>query len=212
MPPTRAAIGYPDIPGLPFSDRILNPVVRYDFGPGFNAVDLSGVMSIVPPRIVGVIPTYVPRVNEDGNETAGVPVGAAAGAARHLSRLEHDPLGRLRRTGLRLPGRLDSVREDEGRAARATTIRGCRSRSATARTRPMSRVVKRAADQAVRDRFLLPEDADRFVREAEASDVLTNAVAVSGPQCPAGVGRLRAARVAHAAARDRHARARLSGR
>ena len=33
-------------------------------------------------------------------------------------------------------------------------------------------VVKRAADRAVRDRFLLPEDAARFVREAEASDVL----------------------------------------
>jgi hypothetical protein len=32
--------------------------------------------------------------------------------------------------------------------------------------------VRRAAEQAVRDRFLLPEDATRIVREAEASDVL----------------------------------------
>jgi feruloyl esterase len=32
-------------------------------------------------------------------------------------------------------------------------------------------IVKRTADRAVQDRFLLPEDADRFVREAEASDV-----------------------------------------
>jgi len=26
-----------------------------------------------PPRILGTVPTYVPRVNADGNETAGVP-------------------------------------------------------------------------------------------------------------------------------------------
>ena len=30
-------------------------------------------MSLVPPRLVGVLPTYVPRVNQDGNETSGVP-------------------------------------------------------------------------------------------------------------------------------------------
>src|SRR4029079_3938187 len=71
---TRTAIGLPDIPGLPFSDRILNPLLRYDFGTGFNTADLSGVMSAVPPRILGVLPTYVPRVNEDGNEMVeGVP-------------------------------------------------------------------------------------------------------------------------------------------
>ena len=47
--------------------------MHYDFGPDFKAADLSGVMSIVPPRILGTLPTFVPRVNEDGNETAGVP-------------------------------------------------------------------------------------------------------------------------------------------
>jgi hypothetical protein len=33
-------------------------------------------------------------------------------------------------------------------------------------------IAKQAAEQAVRDRFLLPEDAARLVREAEASAVL----------------------------------------
>ena len=46
------------------------------------------------------------------------PVRADAGAARDVSRLEHGPLGVLRGAGLRLPGRVDSVREDEGRTAR----------------------------------------------------------------------------------------------
>src|SRR6185369_10635151 len=30
VPATKAAVGFPDIPGLPFSDHVLNPVVRYD--------------------------------------------------------------------------------------------------------------------------------------------------------------------------------------
>lgn len=32
-------------------------------------------------------------------------------------------------------------------------------------------LVRRAAEQAVKDRFLLPDDAARYVREAQASDV-----------------------------------------
>ena len=42
--------------------------------------------------------------------------------------------------------------------------------------------VRRAAEQAVRDRFLLPEDAARIVREADASDVLktTTPIAATG--------------------------------
>ena len=57
VPATRAAIGLPDIPGLPFNDGSSIRSLRYDFGAGFDAVDLSGVMSVVPPRILGVIPT-----------------------------------------------------------------------------------------------------------------------------------------------------------
>ena len=177
VPPTRAALGMPDIPGLPFSDRLLNPLLRYDFGPGFNAADLSGVMSLVPPRIVSVLPTYVPRVNEDGNETSGVPsvqLQAPLGTYLGWNTL---PLGRLRRTRLRIPGRLDSVREDEGGADQPATIRGCRSRSATARTKAYVSAVRKAADQAVKDRFLLPDDAARYVREAQASKVLEGSAA-----------------------------------
>src|SRR6185295_6736537 len=43
----------------------------------------------------------------------GSSVGAAAGAARHLPRMEHVSLRLLRRIRLRLPGRLDSFRENE---------------------------------------------------------------------------------------------------
>ena len=34
---------------------------------------MSGVLTRMPPRIVQVIPTFVPAVDADGNETSGVP-------------------------------------------------------------------------------------------------------------------------------------------
>src|SRR4029450_13840990 len=69
---TTAAMGLPDIPGLRLNDQILNPLLDYDFGASFKSADLSGVMPTVPPRVRRAFPTYVPRVNRDGNETAGV--------------------------------------------------------------------------------------------------------------------------------------------
>jgi len=168
---TRATVGFPEIPGLPFNDRVLNPVVRYDFGRGFNADDLSGTTSIVPPRVLGVVPTYVPRVNEDGNETAGVP-----------SVLMQAPLGtylgwNVYRSGFFAGhgcgfqgGWIPFAKTKAERLANHDPRLSLEERYGTLEN--YVAIVKRAADQAVRDRFLLPEDAERIVHEAEASDIL----------------------------------------
>ena len=42
-------------------------------GEGFRYRDVSGQISRQPPAIRGTIPSRVPRVDADGNETAGVP-------------------------------------------------------------------------------------------------------------------------------------------
>ena len=63
VPPAGAAMGWPAIPNVPHPDGKQNPLADYDFGPGFIAADVSGAASRQPP---------VPRVNADGNETAGV--------------------------------------------------------------------------------------------------------------------------------------------
>jgi hypothetical protein len=63
---------FPAIPGVPRSpEALLN---RYDFShdPHFVPRDISGVLSNVPPRFAGTIPLLVPRVDADGNETAGI--------------------------------------------------------------------------------------------------------------------------------------------
>jgi len=120
---------------------------------------------------MGVMPTYVPRVNADGNEIAGVrsvllevPLGTYLGWNTFRSGFfagqgcgfqggwipfATTKAERLRRNDPRL-----SLEERYGTLDKYVAL------------------VRRAADQAVRDRFLLQEDADRFVREAEASNIL----------------------------------------
>ena len=171
VPATRAALGMPDIPGLPFSERVLNPVVRYDFGPDFSVADLSGVMSLVPPRILGTVPTYVPRVNADGNETAGVqsvqlqaPLGTYLGWNTIRS-------GFFAGQGCGFQGgwipfaktKAERLQNSDPRLSLEERYRTHDNYVA---------IVKRAVDQAVIDRFLLAEDAARLVGEAEASNVL----------------------------------------
>ena len=171
VPATRAAIGLPDIPGLPFNDHVLNPLLRYDFGPAFKAVDLSGTMSTVPPRVLGVLPTYVPRVNEDGNEAVGVP-----------SVLMQAPLGtylgwNVYRSGFFAGqgcgfqgGWIPFAKTKAERLANHDPRPSLEERYGS--LEHYVAIVKRAAARAVRERFLLPEDAARIEHEAEASGVL----------------------------------------
>jgi hypothetical protein len=70
--PTKAATGFPTIPGLPFSDHFENTMLDYNFGPSFVYNDMSGVISLEPPTIKQTIPTLVVKVDADGNEMAGV--------------------------------------------------------------------------------------------------------------------------------------------
>ena len=70
--PTGAAMGWPAIPNMPRPDGKQNPLADYDFGPGFIAADVSGVATHQLPILRQMLPQCVPRVNADGNETAGV--------------------------------------------------------------------------------------------------------------------------------------------
>jgi hypothetical protein len=77
--PTKEALGFPAIPGLPKAapTGLMNPVRDYDWGRGFNYVDGSGVRSVVPPIVKRAIKMKAVRVDADGNELGGVPVRTA---------------------------------------------------------------------------------------------------------------------------------------
>jgi hypothetical protein len=173
VPATKAALGFPDIPELDFQDGLVNPVLDYDWGPSFIANDLSGVITRQPPSITQIIPTYVPKVNADGNEIAGVssvlhqaPLGTYLGwnvtAAGFFAGQGcgfsggYVPFARTKADRLKRKDPRPSVEERYG------TLNGyvC--------------VVERAAAQAVADRFLLQQDADRLITQAKGSGVLPN--------------------------------------
>ncbi len=170
-PATKAAMGFPSIPGVPAPDGLVNSVLDYDFGPDFNYTDLSGIVSREPPVIKQVIPTLVPKADADGTDVGGVP-----------SVLRQVPLGTY------LGWNVTAAGFDKGRIC---TLNGGyvpfaktkTERLASGDPRPSLEerygthqayvdAVKAAAEKAVTERFLLPADADRLIREASASDVL----------------------------------------
>src|ERR1700704_3283643 len=74
--PTKKAMSFPTIPGLPEGapTGFMNTVLDYDYGLDFNYSDGTGVMTKMPPTIKRVIPMKAPKVDQDGNELGGVPV------------------------------------------------------------------------------------------------------------------------------------------
>ena len=51
---------------------LVNTIIDYDYGTSFNYNDMSGFISTAPIVVKQLIPTYVPQVDSDGNEIAGV--------------------------------------------------------------------------------------------------------------------------------------------
>ncbi|HLZ74856.1 alpha/beta hydrolase domain-containing protein [Phenylobacterium sp.] len=169
--PTRQALGFPVIPGAPSPDGKIMPLYRYDFGPGFNRADISGVLSRNPPRVVATLPSRVPRVDADGIEIAGlrsvqarVPLGTYLGwsvqASGYFAGQQcgfaggYIPFAATRAEREAAHDPRPSLEERYG------THAGFVAR------------VKAAADDLVAHRYLLSEDAERIVRDAQASKVL----------------------------------------
>jgi hypothetical protein len=170
---TKEAMGFPTIPGVPANapTGLINPLLDYDFGPGFDRIDGSGVPTIMPPRIKRPLSMKVPKVDADGNELGGVPVV-----------LRDAPLGtyigwNITSSGF-YAGRLCSYAA--GMIPFATT-RAERLANEDTRLSLEERykdhagyvqAVRTAAANAVKRGFLLPADAAALVAAAEGSSVL----------------------------------------
>jgi hypothetical protein len=187
VPATRDATGFPTIPRLPFADQFVNAVLDYDFGPTFLYDDLSGVMARQPPAITQVVPTLVPRVNADGNETSGIP-----------SVLHQAPLGTYLGWNIQASGFFKGqICGFSGGYIPFAVTRDERTKSGDPRPSIEERygtqegylcAVKRAAGELVRDRFLLQDDAGRLIESAAKAAVLPPASA-SAPELRQIAGR-----------------------
>lgn len=169
--PTQAAMGFPAIPGVPLPDGILNPFYDYDFGPEFRYADVSGVMTMTPPVVRRMLPTVVPKVDPDGNEIAGV-----------ASVLHQVPLGTYTGWNTGADGFYKGqIRMNMGSFIPFARTKAERLASGDPRLSLEERYgthenyvakVRAAAERLVRGRYLLQDDADRLISEAQASNVL----------------------------------------
>ncbi len=159
---------FPAIPGVPEPYGISNPVLDYDFGPHLNANDLSGYITQQPPVVKQALQSYIPAVDADGNDRGGVP-----------SILHQAPLGtymgwNITDTGV-LAGQICSL---NGSFVPFAKTKAEREKAEDPRPSIEERygdrqgyicAVSKAAQQSVKDRFLLAEDAKYLIGQATAS-------------------------------------------
>ncbi|MEP6714525.1 MAG: alpha/beta hydrolase domain-containing protein [Terriglobia bacterium] len=164
--PAKLTAFFKTVPGAPVPAP--NPFYDYDYGNGFRYNDLSGVVTKEPPAVRLILPLLVPQIDADGSDVGGVP-----------SVLRQVPLGSY------LGWNVTASGYNKGKAcglaggyipfARTKAQRlasGDPRLSLEERYRNHNAyvtAVKAAAAQAVRERFLLPEDAARLIREASAN-------------------------------------------
>ena len=169
--PDQGASGFPDIPGAAYTGLVNNLPLEYR-GPDFDADQESGILQ-EPPQPRGAPPyiVRVPKVDRDGNEVDGI---RSAGLQA--------PLGTYTGWNFRKPG----FAEGELCYLAGSFIPFARTRAERAAahdSRPSLQerygdhagyvaAVERAAAEQRANGFLLPDDAQRLVDQARASDVL----------------------------------------
>jgi hypothetical protein len=164
VPATSVAMGWPAIPNAPKPDGVVNPVLDYDYGPAYRYNDNSGIITNVPPAVKQVIPTLVPKVDKDGNEIAGVkslllsmPLGTYTG----WNPIPTGPLeGRDRALA---GGYVPFAKTKAARLASGDPRLSIEERYGSLWAYYSAALVK--AEDLVRRRFLLPDDALRLMKQ-----------------------------------------------
>ena len=164
----RSKLGFPSIPGVTYTGVVTTRRL-FDFGPSFD----EGIMTRVSPTFVGrpAYPSFVSRTDEDGNEVAGIrlpPVAAPVATTTGWA---------LRRAGFGL----DDGCEGSGQSIPLARTEADRREASDPRLSLEERygthagyvrAVADAARQLMSERLLLEGDVQRYIDEAESSDVL----------------------------------------
>jgi hypothetical protein len=170
--PDKVTIGWPDIPGVQYNGKV-NELPLLDYGAQYDFRNVSGILSQEPPKVKSEQPykTLVPKVDKDGNEIAGVrginirvPLGTYTGWALRREGFGEGDLSSL--NGMFIPfknTRKERIEEKDPRLSLQERY-GSHEKYVEA--------VREAAQELVKDGFLLPEDAENEVRNAQKSDLL----------------------------------------
>jgi Alpha/beta hydrolase domain len=160
-------VGFPPIPGVTYNG-CLHEGDLFDFGPSFD----QGILTVLPPVFLGMpYPAFVPQTDGDGNDIAGVRMVEIA-----------VPLATYTGWGLRAgPAagdgcdawgqKIDFPQTQVERLATGDPRRSIAERYAS-HVYYVQEVTK-AAKELERQGFLLDEDVQRYITEAEASSIGT---------------------------------------
>jgi hypothetical protein len=147
----------------------VNGVELLDFGPGFKSE--GGTLTVLPPKIGPRYTIYVPKPNEDGLDLAGIhPIETRVPLGTHTG-------WNVRKAGFRAPNMcpltgsyIPFALTKQERDAKGDPRRSVQERYGT--HEGYVNAVKTEVQKLVGARFLLQEDADRYVKDAEGSSVL----------------------------------------
>ena len=164
----QAALGWPSIPGVTYTGLI---TTRYllDFGPDVD----RGILSHYPPSIVGrpAYPIFVSQVDQDGNEVAGIrlppvqaPIATTTGWALRRAGFSENEGGES--DGQHIPFKTTKAERLAAGDPRLSLEERYRDHEGYVQA------VTKAAKHLEKQRFLLPADVQRYIEEAQSSNVL----------------------------------------
>jgi hypothetical protein len=168
VPLDEAREAFPAIPGVNFP-TVLNELELLNYGPEFDSQ--GGRLTLLPPVLGPSYEVLVPKPDKDGLDIAGI---------RQME--IRVPLGTNTGWNVRAPGfRAPNLCGLSGSYISFATTKAERLATGDPRKSLEERykdhdgyvkAVEKGARKLMQESFLLQEDADRFISEAEASDVL----------------------------------------
>ncbi len=163
-----AARVFPKIPNVSFP-TMLNELSLPDFGPEFGPT--GGRLLRLPPTLEGNYQVRVPRTDSDGLDLGGIrAVEVAAPVATltgwNLRAAGHRPLELCELVGSYIPFAKTKAEREQRGDPRPSLEERYRDHAGYVNA------VAAAARKLVTERFLLQEDADRYIEAAKVSDVL----------------------------------------
>lgn len=169
--PEKESIGWPDIPGVKYNGMV-NKGYLLDFGPQYNAADVTGILSEPPVenREKGY-PVLVPKVNSDGNEIGGihnvamrVPLGTYTGWSLEGPKFGDGDLNGL--NGMFIPFAKTKEERLKSRDPRLSLEERYISQE------NYVNLVKRAVNDLIQEGFLLEEDGKAAIEDAIKNKIL----------------------------------------
>jgi hypothetical protein len=173
VPATQRAEGFPEIPNYPFQGNQINFAELFDFGPDIDYRNQTGIVTIQPPIIDRVLPTYAVKVDSDGNEFAGVRSTLLQAPLATYTGWNTFAAGVFKGQQCGLTASSFPFKETKAQRVAAQDPRpSIEERYGTHQGYVC--VVTNAANEAVKRRFLRSTAATTLIAQAQAGNVLTD--------------------------------------